>query len=199
MMGAPADFHQRELTVRAVDVGSLIRIHHASYDPIYYGTSGTCRFDAPDGSFGVLYAAENLGVAIAETLVREKHRARRNTQELVIPEALFRQYRVATLEADSQLALGDLTGFSLLSLGGDASELQADSYGVTQPWSARVHSHPGGVDGFIYQSRYVNSHTAAVIFERGGGRVALRCRGSIPLVEAPGLEAVLDAMKVILL
>lgn len=195
-MGGPADFDQRALQVHVVDAGRLIRIHRASNGPIYYGKSGTCRFDAPDCSFGVLYAAENIGVAIAETLVREKHRDRRSTPELWIAEALFKQYQIATLEADHPLLLGDLTGFSLLSLGGDASELQAGSYDVTQPWSAMVHNHPRGVDGFIYQSRFVNTHSAAVIFERGGARVALRCRNSIPLLEAPGLGDILDAMKI---
>jgi hypothetical protein len=71
----PHDFAKLILVTTEVAPASLVRLasaKHLSSDP--FRRSYQFRFDAPDGSFGVLYAAFDLETAFVETLVRAKGR-----------------------------------------------------------------------------------------------------------------------------
>ena len=60
--------------LRRIEAGVRFhRIHRATHGPIFFGPFGDapqCRYDAPDGSYKVLYAARSLETAFGETLVR---------------------------------------------------------------------------------------------------------------------------------
>src|ERR1700729_114756 len=45
----------------------IYRLHRADRDPIFFGKSGDNRFDAPDGSYGVLYAGKDEYCCFIET------------------------------------------------------------------------------------------------------------------------------------
>jgi len=46
------------------------RFYTATWEPIFFDRSTAGRFNAPDGSFGVLYSAREISGAFAETFLR---------------------------------------------------------------------------------------------------------------------------------
>ena len=59
------DLTLREPELVEIPKGTIIhRFYTASYDPIFFDKSVLGRFNAPDGSFGVLYAADTQSVAV---------------------------------------------------------------------------------------------------------------------------------------
>jgi hypothetical protein len=52
-------------------VGSdLHRFYTTTHEPVFFDRSTSGRFNAPDGSFGVLYVARLVNGAFAETFLR---------------------------------------------------------------------------------------------------------------------------------
>jgi hypothetical protein len=55
--------------------GAIVqRFFSAAFDPIFFDRSAGSRLNAPDASYGVLYAAEEIRGAFAETFLREPGR-----------------------------------------------------------------------------------------------------------------------------
>ena len=69
MPGPPVALADRKLTLTAFD-GVLYRSHQIKLNPIHYGKSRIHRFDAADGSYGVLYAGRDAYCAFIETFAR---------------------------------------------------------------------------------------------------------------------------------
>jgi hypothetical protein len=66
----PGDLEARALPVVVLE-DTWWRISHNKYGPtLHFGVSGDCRFDAPDGSFGVCYLACDLHGAFIEVFGR---------------------------------------------------------------------------------------------------------------------------------
>ncbi|AJD44517.1 RES domain-containing protein (plasmid) [Rhizobium gallicum bv. gallicum R602sp] len=73
------------------DGTDLHRFYTAAYDPIYFDRSDLGRFNAPDGSYGVLYVAQEIPGAFAETFLRSPVRSLINPAFLVaVPVPLVR-------------------------------------------------------------------------------------------------------------
>ena len=67
----PADVDRRKLAITEIPLGALMRISQAAFpNAVYFGDTLTYRFDAPDGSYGVMYAGFDLVTCVAETLIR---------------------------------------------------------------------------------------------------------------------------------
>ena len=62
----PHGLAERKLPVREV-AGPLYRFHSEGHPALHFGRTLLGRFDAPDGGFGVLYAATDVHAAFAET------------------------------------------------------------------------------------------------------------------------------------
>lgn len=199
-MPPPADFAGRKLQFIEVAPKTLFRIHLSAYGPVFYGTSGNCRLDDPKREFGVLYAADTLVVALAETVIRETAALPAPGGVIGVPKRLLAMRSVSMLKAKENLRLANLTGTSLFALGGNAAELQSNDYADSQPWSAATYYRSESPnDGILYQSRYINTNTAVAIFDRGGQRVALEAEDTIPLLNHPDLDAALDGLNVALI
>ena len=53
----PSDLNERLPLLFSLTPGTLLsRLHRRNNGAIFFGKTGRNRFDAPDGSFGVLYA-----------------------------------------------------------------------------------------------------------------------------------------------
>jgi RES domain len=69
----PAHFNQLTLLTIDVDVNTLVRMAWPdSATHCKFRNEIRFRFDAPDASFGVLYAAFDVATAFAETVLRDK-------------------------------------------------------------------------------------------------------------------------------
>ncbi|UIK08769.1 hypothetical protein [Neorhizobium galegae] len=67
----PADLKQRQPEVVELSAGEVLhRFYSAGRDPIFFDTSAMGSFNAPNASYGVLYAAKVIAGAFAETFLR---------------------------------------------------------------------------------------------------------------------------------
>jgi len=148
-------------TLRRIKPGTLLhRIHRPDHDPIFFGPEGATpmfRFDAPDGSYKVLYAARSLETAFGETLVRS-------------PDIPYVTSTAVKVRVRSELAVTRLLKlYPLIDAGVSArglsfTDLHGDAYAKTQEVSAWVHGNTSA-DGILYTSRFDNQHCVA-LFDR---------------------------------
>ncbi len=80
----------------------LFRSHQIKRNPIYYGKSRLHRFDAPDGSYGVLYAGRDAYCAFIETFARSAGAS-------IVTTAELEARALSELKATRPLNLIDLT------------------------------------------------------------------------------------------
>ena len=126
--------------------------------PIFYGKTRRNRFDAPDGSYGVLYAGRDLYCAFIETFARA-------AGTRTITTTALREKSVSELRATRAMRLIDLTqSGSLLRIGADA-RLFSGPHAVAQLWSEALHAHPCKADGILYASRLDPVRHSIVLFE----------------------------------
>ena len=149
------------VVLRRIKAGTLLhRIHRADHDPIFFGPVGSApmfRFDAPDGSYKVLYAARSLETAFGETLVRSPH------IPYVTSTAVRARVR-SELTAARTLRLYPLIDASVSAHGLSFTDLHGDAYARTQEISAWVHGSTSA-DGILYTSRFDNQRYVA-LFDR---------------------------------
>ncbi|MFQ3894798.1 RES family NAD+ phosphorylase [Sphingobium sp. R-7] len=149
------------VTLRRIKPGTLLhRIHRPDHGPIFFGpesSAPTFRFDAPDGSYKVLYAARALETAFAETLVRSPH------IPYVISTAVKARVR-SELAVARTLRLYPLIDAGVSTSGLSFTDLHGDAYSRTQEVSAWVHGDTSA-DGILYTSRFDNQRCVA-LFDR---------------------------------
>jgi RES domain len=126
----------------------LHRFYTAKWEPIFFDTSTDGRFNAPDASYGVLYAAREIDGAFAETFLRNPGRT------LIDPDVLKRKAYVR-LTNERELMLIRLAGPGLARLGATAEVSHGGlPYAVPQAWSQALSRHPVGADGIAYHARH---------------------------------------------
>ncbi|QZO02464.1 RES family NAD+ phosphorylase [Chenggangzhangella methanolivorans] len=136
------------------------RFFTAGYDPIYFDTGLDGRLNAPDGSYGVLYAAETASGAFAETFLRQPGRR-------LIPPDLLTSKAYAELEFTRPTTFVQLQGPGLAVLGATAEVTHAgENYDLSQAWSAKLQAHPVNADGIAYRSRHDDGQTCFAVFDR---------------------------------
>ncbi|MFG1466666.1 RES family NAD+ phosphorylase [Xanthobacter sp. DSM 24535] len=163
----PADLHARdpELVVLPADA-DLHRFYTATYDPIYFDRSQLGRFNAPDASYGVLYGAQEVAGAFAETFLRTP----RNT--LIDADFLGRKGYVR-LRTTRELRLVKLTGSGLARIGATAEVPHRGlPYDTPQAWSKALAAHPIDADGIAYLARHDDSQLCFAIFDRAGAALS---------------------------
>src|SRR5258708_26732430 len=70
----PADMDKRRPLVGTIKKVAFYRCYGRGKEPIFFDRSTDGRFNSPDASFGVLYAAKQLRGAFAETFLRSPGR-----------------------------------------------------------------------------------------------------------------------------
>jgi hypothetical protein len=93
---------------------ALFRSHQIKRNPIHYGRSRIHRFDAPDGSYGVLYAGRDAYCAFIETFAR-------SAGARIVTTAELEARALSELKATRPLNLIDLTQSGALAWIGAAS------------------------------------------------------------------------------
>jgi hypothetical protein len=137
------------------------RFFAAERDPIHFDRSRSGRFNAPDGSYGVLYTSATLRGAFAETFLREPGRT-------LLPIDLVRRKARARLKTTCALKLVKLGGVGLGRLGATAEVAHGGlPYDVPQAWSKAIHDHPTRPDGIAYRARHDDDAFCYALFGRG--------------------------------
>lgn len=152
--------------LRRINAGArLHRIHRKALDPVFFGPAGStplARFDAPDGSYKVLYAARALETAFGETMVRSP----------AIPYVLSStvQSRVhSELVVTRTLRLYPLVDAGVSKLGLSFTDLHGDAYAKTWEASGNIHATTSA-DGILYTSRFDNQPCVA-LFDRSADAI----------------------------
>lgn len=126
----------------------VTRFFNTAQDPVFFDAGRRGRFNAPDGGYGVLYAAEQTQGAFAETFLREPGRG-------LIPLDLLRAKSLARLEITRDLRLAKLSGAGLARLGATAEVTHGGlPYDVPQAWSKALRHHPERLDGIAWTARH---------------------------------------------
>jgi hypothetical protein len=157
----PPDDFDIELPIDSFAARRWYRVHQRKWDALYFDREATYRFNAPDGSLGVLYMSYNYAGALAETLLGSR------TRPPTVTETYLRHRALAAFFW-RPLRLVDFTGTGLARLGLDARIASGDCYPQAQRWSKWVHDHPEEVDGICYFARNAPRERSVALFERAG-------------------------------
>jgi hypothetical protein len=146
------------------------RFFGAIHDPIYFDRSRKGRMNAPDGSYGVLYAAKGVRGAFAETFLRTPGRK-------LLPLDFLREKAKISLQITAPLKLIKLAGFGLGRLGATAEVTHSGRpYDIPQAWSKALHDLALRPDGIAYNARHDDEALCYAIFERASPYVQEHCR-----------------------
>jgi hypothetical protein len=161
---------ERKLSFVTRQIGEFLRLTRQPDTEPYWGKSQRYRFDDPLARFGVTYAAEQLEVAFAETILHEV--ADFDGGAWIVPHHdIDRRWIVSYTPPARELQLLDLTGVHLKRLGLNNDVCSGSDYAFTQALSRAVHDQVPEADGIYYLSRQLNTQFAAAFFERS----ALKC------------------------
>lgn len=141
---------------------SLVRVHRLEHHPVFFspgtGRAPAGRFDSPSGAFGVLYLAQSLDGAFAETVLR-------NPQRRLVDLSEIAGRAVSVLDLSRATRLVDLREAGLQALGTD-NAISTGPYGPCGAWADALHAHPDAPDGIAYSSRHDPGQLCIVLFSR---------------------------------
>jgi hypothetical protein len=156
----PKDIAQRNPSLITIGDATFYRFYRRGREPIFFDRSTLGRFNSPDGSFGVLYAAKSLAGAFAETFLR-------NPGQRQLPDELIAQRGRADLRSRRPLHLVQLHGRHFAALGATAEVVAgAQPYDLPQAWADALHNHPGEFDGIAYRARHNDDEISYALFDR---------------------------------
>jgi len=168
-----ADLAKRSPLLDKLKEGTVIyRLHRADRDAIFFGRTGDNRFDAPDGSYGVLYAGEDEYCSFIETCGQV-------TGVPSVSGAYLDQRNLAEITVTQSMSLIDLSASAGLARIGADGRLMSGSHAVAQRWSAALRKHPTNPGGILYRARHDPAKSAFAIFECPTDVFQVTSRGSL--------------------
>ena len=198
MTAAPtAAFAGATLDIATIKAGeSYRRIYVARYpDPLGFGKAES-RFSDPRrrveaNRFGVLYLGSSLKVCFLEAVLRDARDGEAGT--LPIAMTTISERATAAIAPTRDLHLLDLTGDGPVRMGIPSDVARGARQSLARRWSVAFHEHPAQIDGILYPSR-LNGEQNIAVYDRA--IPALACNGTVPLIRAKGLVAILNDFKV---
>ena len=157
----PLDIAGRAPAVHILKLGApLHRFYTKPYEPAYFDGSDRGRFNAPDGSYGVFYAAEAVAGAFAETFLRAPGRT-------VLPPDMLAAKGYVRFKVKRPVRLIRFAGPGLARVGATAEvSHRSQPYDVPQAWSKALHDHPAMADGIAYTARHDDEALCIALFDR---------------------------------
>jgi hypothetical protein len=166
---------------------SVVRIHRTEYDPVFFspgsGNAPIGRFDSPSGDFGVLYLAQALEGAFAETILRNPQRRLVDLSEITARAA-------SVLGFSRAIRLVKMFGAGLQFVGAD-NAVSTGPYGSSGAWADALFAHPDAPDGIAYSSRHDSEQLCIALFSRSDIQLEL-LSGPTPLSDVlPDVASIL--------
>ena len=166
--GPPSDLHGRTLPIRQFE-GELYRTYNLDQEPLFFGRSGTKRFDDPKGEYGVLYTAADSYGSFVETFGQLRTHP--------ISSSELKGKGLARLVARQRLMFVDLAAPGALARLSADSRLFAGDYDTAQLWSRAFYECPlPKLEGILYPARHDQTRTSIAIFDRAEGIEVVDCR-----------------------
>lgn len=140
--------------------GALHRFYGRRHEPVHFDRSSGSRFNAPDGTYGVMYVARQRKGAFAEAFLRTPGRT-------LIDPLLVAARGYARFRLTRSLQVIKLTGSGLARIGATAEVChRSQPYDVPQSWSKALHDHPTMADGIAYTARHDDTALCVALFDR---------------------------------
>jgi hypothetical protein len=140
----------------------IVRAHKADKGPIFFGpptgSPPENRFDAPNGEYRVLYAAERLEGAFVETVLRKPRR--------VFRRAYVEERAWSVLRLERLLTVAKVYDEGLQFHGVDAGMIGTDDYLPSRDLALALFQERSTLDGLAYRSRYNNGEICYALFDR---------------------------------
>lgn len=161
----PPDLHRLSLHVAEVETTTALwRVYRLARAPVFFGKTGSQRFDDPARGYGVLYAAESLQGTFVESVGWDTRLRAVGWDELAARGMVM-------LRPKRRLRLFELDGPALRKMGADARLATGDDFEVSRAWSAALHGHPAEVDGLRYRARHDPKELSLALFNRCSGQL----------------------------
>jgi hypothetical protein len=156
-----------------VPAESLVRLSkYPKTEP--YWPHGRFRLNGPvagaPGTFGMCYAADDLAVAFAESVIHESAWFKSGYYGVSKADLDLRHIIFLARPKAPELVLADLTGGNLKALDLNNDISSGDDYTLPMAWAKGVHDADPKWDGLLYVSRQRNGALAVAAFERSGVR-----------------------------
>jgi len=187
----PRNFDLLSLVIEDVEPSTLLRM--ASQDPAShcrFRREARYRFDSPDRSFGVMYAAFDLATAFAETVLRDKSM---HLDDVILDYQDLESRVVIELKRgpdNRPLRLIKLYDEGLAAAHTDNQLSARDHYPTTQRWAEMFHAHSIAADGMVYLSRYMGARKSVALFDPCSAAVA--AGDATPLLEHREFPSVVE-------
>jgi RES domain len=165
----PADIATRKLPLVPRPAGTrYVRINRATDGAVWFGWNPTTRqfrpptnrFDAPDRSYGVLYAAATRDGSFAESIGRKPGTFRSNDELAALA--------ITTVALTRNLHLVDLHGGEAVGALGATGVVGVGPQSLARRWAHALHAHPEAADGIEYRCRHNSDEIAVALFDRVG-------------------------------
>lgn len=157
------------LRLQTIAAGSpWFRIHRCRHaTALHWGRHDQGRWNAADGAFGVLYLANNLETAFAETYGHQVMDSQLPASMKFLTRQELEERCITRLTASRDLQVLDLRGPALARHNLDARLLTSrEQLPVCQAWSRWWHDAAEEPDGLLYPSRLIPRGTNLALYER---------------------------------
>lgn len=181
-----ADLNNRQPLVFSLTTETqLYRLHRKDKEALFFGKTKRNRFDAPDGSYGVIYLGHDAHCAFIETFGQA-------TGESLVTVAALQERLLAEVEVTRDLSLIDLANSGGLARIGADGRLLDGPHEISQRWSLALKHHPTSPDGIVYRARHDQARFSYALFDNVKDALRERPRGSLAdLANAPLLADIL--------
>lgn len=154
------------LPIALIPAGTLWwRTYGLHLAAIYFDTSSSYRFNAPDATYGACYFGITDDAAFVEAMLRGEPPTR-----LLTMKAL-RERGMAEVRVTNTLRLVPAMDQQLTVLGITADISSSRTYERSQAFARTVWGHPDQPDGILYRCRHDNSQHAVALFDRARASV----------------------------
>ena len=150
----------------SLSAGAVIyRFYNNAYEPLFYDRSSLGRMNAPDGGYCVLYDAESVAGAFAETFLRTPGRT-------LLPLDIVRRKSFVRLRLTRPVRLVKFFGPGLAKLGATAEVTHGGlPYDAPQAWSAALHALTPPFDGIAFRARHDDDAICYALYDRASPHV----------------------------
>jgi RES domain-containing protein len=158
------------LHLHTIAAGSpWFRIHRCRHaTALHWGRHDQGRWNAADGSFGVLYLADSLETAFAETYGHQVMDSQAPAGVKFLARQELQERCISRITATRELEVLDLRGPALAWHNLDARLLTTrEQLTVCQAWSRWWHDAVEPPDGLLYPSRLLPRGSNLALYEHG--------------------------------
>ena len=144
----------------------LYRFNPAQHaNGLFFNTQPTGRWNDPAGVYGILYAADSVDTAFAESLGRNLTQRKSPTETKFLSIAELNSQHIWQITLKESLLLAELNGNGLPRLSLDAGIAAGSDYTTTQQWSAWIRQCPHNFHGIRYHARSLPSGLCLALYD----------------------------------